>query len=88
MGFMTTTIWHARCRRGAVHPIACAQTILGIDPGAQGAIEMLDEGGDLLLAAMAVFASRSLSDLAVKARALGALPGSALATLSPAERAL
>src|SRR6516164_1370976 len=43
---------------------------------------------DDILAVMAVFASRSLGDLAVKARALGAFPGSSLATLSPAERAL
>jgi hypothetical protein len=39
-------------------------------------------------AARSADASRSLADLAVKARALGAFPGSSLATLSPAERAL
>src|SRR6516162_5573171 len=43
---------------------------------------------DDIFAVMAVFASRSLGDLAVKARALGALPGSSLVASSPAERAL
>jgi hypothetical protein len=37
---------------------------------------------------MAVFGSRSLGDLAVKARALGGFPRSSLAARSPAERAL
>jgi hypothetical protein len=43
---------------------------------------------DAILAAMAIFASRSLSDLAVKARTLGSCPGLALAALSAGERAL
>ena len=43
---------------------------------------------DDILAAMAVFASRSLGDLAVKAGALGARPASAHAILSGGERAL
>ena len=43
---------------------------------------------DDILAAMAVFASRSLGDLAVKAGALGARSASAHAVLSGGERAL
>ena len=43
---------------------------------------------DDILAVMAVFASRSLGDLAVKARALGGFPGSSLVASNPAERAL
>ena len=43
---------------------------------------------DDILAVMAVFGSRSLGDLAVKAQALGGFPGSSLAARSAAERAL
>jgi hypothetical protein len=43
---------------------------------------------DDILAAMAVFASRSLGDLAVKAGALGARSASEYAILSEGERAL
>ena len=52
------------------------------------AYDAIARNTDDIFAVMAVFASRSLGDLAVKARALGALPGSSLVASSPAERAL
>jgi hypothetical protein len=53
-----------------------------------GACDQARTSADDILAAMAVFASRSLGDLAAKAGALGARSTSAHAVLSGGERAL
>ena len=54
----------------------------------RAACDQARTSADYILAAMAVFASRSLGDLAVKAGALGARSASAHAILSGGERAL
>ena len=48
------------------------------------AYDAIARSADDIFAVMAVFALRSLGDLAVKARALGAFPGSSLVASSPA----
>ena len=53
-----------------------------------GVADATARSADDIFAVMAVFASRSLGDLAVKAQALGGFPGSSLAARSAAERAL